>query len=258
MVSEDAGAAIWRLLDYSRNSAFENLAVEEALARRASLRNFTQTIRLWVNPPSVVLGRFQTASTEVDVSRCEHENIQIARRFTGGGAVFQDEGNLNFTIVTRPELGTDRSKLSENSAAIILDALRTLGLNGSILPPNSILVGGKKVSGAAGALGKDFALWHSSILVSTDINRLESVLAPSREANATRYVHSRWHSVTNIQDALGNSVSLNVVKSNLLASVQEILGIKLQGGHLDATEENSFGDLYSRKYSLQDWNRMGR
>ena len=172
--------------------------------------------------------------------------------------MFHDEGNLNFTLVAQPEIGTSPTKLNETSSAIILDALRGLGLKGSLLPPNSIVVGEKKVSGAAGALGKGFALWHSSILVSTNISLLELVLAPSRETNETRYVHSRWHAVTNLQNASGHSVKVNDVKSQLIKSAQKILRAKLQADRLREDEERLFRNLYSRKYSSPDWNQNGK
>jgi len=258
MVSGEMSSEPWRLLDYSYDSAFQNLALEEALARSMDSRNSRPTIRFWVNPPSVILGRFQKASAEVDISLCQQSGVQIARRFTGGGAVFHDEGTLNFTIVAQPEFGTTLTELNETSSAIILDAFRALGLKGSILPPNSIIIGEKKVCGAAGALGRGFALWHSSILVSTNINRLELALTPSRKGNVTPYVHSRWHAVTNLQNASGHSVSVNAVKAQLIKSAEEILHVNLHADLLGEEEASLFRRLYSQKYSLPDWNQMGR
>jgi lipoate-protein ligase A len=258
MVNEEKYSDTWRLLDCSYDSAFRNLATEEALARSASSKNFRPTIRFWVNPQSVVLGRFQEPSAEVDTSLCQRSGIQIARRFTGGGAMFHDKGNLNFTIVTRPEMRANLTRLNETASAIILDALRGLGLKGSILSPNLIIVGTKKVSGSAAALGSGFVLWHSSILVSTDIEILELVLAPSRKANMAHFVHSRWHPVTTLQDALGHSVSVDDVKSRLIKSAQEILCVKLEAGRLRTDEERWFTSLYNRKYSSPNWNRNGK
>lgn len=258
MVKEGTGLEAWRLLDYSYDSAFKNLALEEALARCGRSENFRPTIRFWVNPESVILGRFQEAPAEVDISLCQRNGIQIARRFTGGGAVFHDEGTLNFTIVASPEFATSLTKLNEYSASITLDALRALGLKGRILTPNSIVVDGKKVSGAAGALGRKFALWHSSILVSTNIRLLEMVLAPSKNGNITRYVHSRWHPVTSLQNALGQPIGVDAVKPQLIKSVQKILRVELRGDGLREEEEELFGGLYSGKYSSPDWNKKGK
>jgi lipoate-protein ligase A len=251
------GSESWRLLDYSLDSVFQNLAIEEALARSADFRNLDQTIRLWNNPTSVILGRFQYAPAEVDISLCQQSGIQIARRFTGGGAVFQDEGNLNLTILVTPDIDTPLTKLNEISSAIILNALDGLGLKGSILPPNSIMVGEKKVSGAAGAMGKRFALWHSSIMVSTNIEQLESALAPSRETKTSHYVHSRWRPVTNLQTSLNRPLDVTEVKSRLIESTEKILGVQLQRDRLRSEEEDLSRRLLSQKYSLPDWNLKG-
>ena len=258
MVNEERCSDIWRLLDYSCDSASRNLATEEALARSTSSKNFRPTIRFWVNPQSVVLGRFQEPSAEVDTSLCQRSGIQIARRFTGGGTVFHDKGNLNFTIVTRPEMRSTLTGLNEAASAIILDTLSGLGLKGSVLSPNSIIVGTKKVFGSAAALGSGFVLWHSSILVSTNIEILELVLSPSRKANAAHFVRSRWHAVTTLQDALGHSVSVDDVKSRLIKSAQEILCVKLEAGRLRTEEERWFTNLYNLKYSSPNWNQNGK
>ena len=258
MVNQERRSETWRLLDCSYDSAFRNLATEEALARSTNSKNFQPTIRFWINPQSVVLGRFQKPSAEVDTSLCQRSGIQIARRFTGGGAVFHDKGTLNFTIITRPEMTTNLVRLNETASVIILHTLSRLGLRGRILSPNSIMIGMKKVSGAAAALGSGFVLWHSSILVSTNIEILESVLAPSRRSNVAPFVHSRWHPVTTLQDALGDGLNVDYVKAQLIKSAEEKLCVKLKAGRLRTEEERWFTSLYNRKYSSASWNQNGR
>ena len=247
----------WRLLEQSYGSVFQNLAIEEALARSALSSTFRPTIRLWVNPQSVILGRFQKASTEVDTSLCQQSGIQIARRFTGGGAVYQDEGNLNLTLVIQQGERHTQPRLSETASAIVLDALRSFGLKGSFLAPNSIMLGERKISGGAAASGKGFALWHGSLLVSTNVDTLESVLAPSRQKHTTHYVRSRWHPVTTLEAAVGRKVSVEEVQSKLTESAQEILSAKLEPDGLRADEERWFTSLYARKYSSPNWNSNG-
>ncbi len=256
MVGE-ADSDNWRLLDLSYASVFQNLALEEALARSTVLPEFRPTVRYWVNSPSVILGRFQETSSEVDATLCEENNTQIGRRFTGGGAVFHDEGNLNFTIVTRRKERITLTGLHETASLVVLDALGSLGLKPTFLSPNSILIGGRKVSGAAAALGSDFTLWHSSILVSTNVDTLKLVLAPSEKAHATRFVRSRWQPVTTLQAALGRRVSLDDVKEQLMRSVEKSLGVRLEVGALSAEEDNRCDRLYRRKYSLPAWNVYG-
>ncbi len=257
MVNGEIAAGNWRLLDLSCSSVFENLALEEALARTASSENFRPTVRFWVNPPSVVLGRFQRTADEVDTRLCEQYGVQVARRFTGGGAVFHDEGNLNFTIVNRRNEAMSPTKLHESALSIVIDALSELGVETTFLSPNSVLVGGRKVSGAAAAIGSGFVLWHSSILVSANVDTLELVLVPSKKIDSTPFVRSRWHPVINLEAALGKRIGLDYVKSQLIRSLQAILRVKLKADGLNADEATRFRRLYESKYSSPDWNQYG-
>lgn len=248
----------WRMLDCSYNSVFRNLALEEAMARCAVSMNFKPTARFWVNPESVVLGRFQEMSSELDTELAERKGIQIARRFTGGGTVYHDEGNLNFTIVTRREEQGSVMDMHATASTIIMDTLLGLGLDTEFLPPNSILVQGRKIAGASAAFGNDFALWHSSIMVSTNLDILGLVLAPSKMANSTRFVHSRWRPVVNLREAIGRGVSVDQVKLRLIESIRQKLRVKLEVDEIRGDEEACLEGLFRWKYALPAWNRDGK
>ncbi len=256
MVDNLANSGSWRLLDHSFGSVYENLALEESFARNAVSRDFESLVRFWVNPPSVVVGRFQEVSSEVDVEQCEQTGIPIARRFTGGGAVYHDEGNLNFSIITRREERGSLTRLHSTASRIVLNAILGLGLKGIFLPPNSILLGERKVAGAAAAFGRDFALWHASILVSTNIEFLERILAPSKKLEANQFVRSRWIPVTTLQTA-ARDIELDDLEFQLIRSVRETLGVRLEAGQATSDELRLSEDLYRWKYSLQSWNRRG-
>jgi lipoate---protein ligase len=257
LVGGPTGSDRWRLLEQSYGSVFQNLAVEEALARSALSPTFRPTIRLWVNPQSVILGRFQKAATEVDISFCQQTGIQIARRFTGGGAVYQDQGSLNLTLVIQQGERHTQPRLNEIASAIVLNALRSFGLKGNFLSPNSIMLGARKVLGGAAASGYGFALWHGSLLVSTNVDILESVLAPSRQKHETHYVRSRWQPVTTVEAAAGRKVSVEEAQAKLTESTQEILGVNLEVDGMQPDEKKWFRRLYARKYSLPNWNNDG-
>jgi lipoate-protein ligase A len=248
----------WRLLYQSLDSVFQNLAIEEAIARcYAASSTPTSTIRLWVNPRSVVLGRFQELESEVDTGFSELKKIPLARRFTGGGAVYHDEGNLNFTLVSGRD-GLGLVELHRSRLAILVNALLALGMEDLSASGNSIFVGERKVTGAAAAFGNGFALWHSSILVSTDIGLLEQVLAPSKRARETHFVRSRWHPVTTLQEALGKPVDVKEVETQLIKSIQETLNAKLVADQISPDEAAMSRKLYAEKYSRVEWNRNGQ
>jgi len=247
---------LWRYLDLSYDSAYKNLALEEALARKTESGEFVPTVRFWTNVPAVVLGRFQDAELEVDLDLCESRRVQVARRFTGGGAVFHDEGTLNLTIITKPTHGLSLARLYQMNAQLILDSLDDLDLECSFSPPNSILVNGKKISGAAAALGARYTLWHASILISTNTRLLEEALAPSRHMFQTRFVRSQWKPVTTIVKELDGNVDAKKLRSHLVESFTSRTCAKLTSGALSKDEENALQDLLP-KYSSMQWNLHG-
>lgn len=257
MVKADRRISQWRLLELSYESPFKNLALEEALARTTTSESFLPTVRFWTNAPATVLGRFQDASLEVDLELCESRKVQVVRRFTGGGTVFHDDGTLNFTIVTKRTPSLSVGSIHETYSHIIMNSLKDLNLNCSISPPNAILVDGRKVCGAAAAVGDNFALWHCTILVSTDTRLLEEALAPSRKNVSTRYVRSRWKPVTTIEAALGMKTNLQDVRSHLLRSFRRQFDARLIQGELTRYEEEDLRTLLYQKYLTVQWNLYG-
>jgi lipoate-protein ligase A len=214
-------------------------------------------MRVWANPPAVIVGRFQEVVAEVDVDLCQQRNIEIARRFTGGGTVFHDAGNLNLSIVTRKEQGTPLTELHARNCTVISNSLGQLGVKSSYVPPNSIEISGKKVSGAAAAMGRDFVFWHASILISTDTGLLKQVLLPSQSGKSTKFIRSRWQEVTTLESALGKRAELEEVKHQLVRSCERSFGVTLEAGELSAEEERTVRALYASKYSSREWNLHG-
>ena len=254
MVIEGNSSESWRLLEFSYSSVFQNLALEQTLARACISPVFVPVVRLWRNPQAVVVGRFQDVDAEVDLEACRRNSIDIARRFTGGGAVFHDLGNLNLTIVIRRPSSTTLSRIHEGNSSVILDMLTRLGVKGVFAPPNSIHVNGRKISGAAAALGRDFILWHASILVSTDTVMLRQVLAPSQQIMKTSAIRSKRHPVTTLTEELSGPVDMKHVQRTLLLSCQSVLNAKFERSDLLDEEKQNSRLLYDKKYSSQDWN----
>lgn len=247
------------MLTLSYDSPFMNLALEEALARKICSDNLQclPTVRFWKNPNSVVMGRFQEAAAEVDFEECNLSQVQVARRFTGGGTVFHDEGTLNFTVVTKPADSPSVLKFQERNMRVVLDALGNLGLDCSLSAPNSILADGRKLCGAAAALGRSFAFWHCSIMVTTNTRLLERVLSPSKAKTLTHFVHSKWTPVTTVSSALSKPISIDDVKDSLITAIQNQLGVELELGSISEAEEECSKALLDRKYSSNEWSLYG-
>jgi lipoate-protein ligase A len=245
-----------RILNLSYPSPFRNLALEEALATSNETASRT-TVRLWENPPTAILGRYQKPTHEIDIAFCETRGIEIARRFTGGGAVYHDHGNLNFTIATTRTRDCTITGLHNRYTAIILGMLRNFGVEGSFASPNTIEVSGKKISGAAAWVGNQNVLWHASILISTDTMALRGALSPSKVTKRTSFTRSKWREVITLEQAGNKPLDLHAVKRTLVDTCERQLGLELQDSQLTENETVSMTRLFEEKYSKDYWNLCG-
>ncbi|MBU8895210.1 lipoate--protein ligase [Corallococcus sp. H22C18031201] len=152
-----------------------NLATEDWIFRE--MDSSTQTLFLWRNAETVVIGRNQNPWSECNLKRMEEDNIFLARRTSGGGAVFHDLGNTNFTFLS-PKQGYDKSA----NVTILLDALRRLGVSAEASGRNDLVIptadGPRKISGSAYRESRDRAFHHGTFLISTDLTRLSNYLTP--------------------------------------------------------------------------------
>src|SRR5437667_10903392 len=174
-------AETWRLLDTEYpDDPFMNMSVEEAIPRSVGEGEAPNTVRFWHNSNMIVLGCFQSADLEVNYDACKETGTQVVRRFTGGGAVYHDGGNLNYAIslkkghplVPDNDLQLVFQRLSEGT----VDGLRSLGVHAEFQPLNVIHVDGKKVSGAAGSVTWGTVVYHGCSLVASDLATLGRVL----------------------------------------------------------------------------------
>lgn len=176
-----------RLFLSQSNNPFINLAFEETLLGGEGDAAF-----LWVNDPCVVIGRNQDPFQETDPTFLEAHGITLARRLSGGGAVYHDKGNLNYTIVS--------DVLVENRAADwALSALDRLGIHASTTGRNDIEVAGMKVGGLAEHFNGR-SLQHGTLLVDADMNMLVRALRPSR-------LKLKKHGVASVESRVANLTS---------------------------------------------------
>jgi lipoate-protein ligase A len=146
-----------------------NCALEERMFRERS----DNVLLLYINSPSVIVGRHQTIAAEVDEQFCAERNIPVLRRISGGGAVYHDEGNINYAFIvnTARALALDR-----DFSAPIVAALRATGLNAVAGSRKEIRCGGYKVSGAAAHVAGGRMLFHGTLLHSANLQWLERTL----------------------------------------------------------------------------------
>jgi len=220
------------------------MAVEEYL-----LENFKQDIfLLWQNQSAVIVGRYQNALAEINFEFIEENNIKVVRRLTGGGAVFHDLGNLNFTFIKNGA----NPNFKEFTAPII-GLLNTMGVEACFQGRNDIVIDGKKISGNAMLVSGNRTLEHGTLLFSAHMANLASALKANPLKFEDKAVKSIKNRVTNISNYLKEEMSVLEFRDKIVSYMSK---------HVDSFEEYKFTDedianiqkLTKDKYSTWDWN----
>ncbi len=174
-------------LHFPGTDAAFNLALEEVLFEALSPER-PGFFLIWRNAPCVVVGRHQNTAEEVDPAFCREHGIRIVRRSTGGGAVYHDMGNVNFSFLQ----WTEKTRLGgfEEFMRPMVQALRDLGIEAESSSRNDISVGGRKVAGTAQRRDGQRTLHHGCLLVDTDASVLTRALAADPEKFRSKGVAS--------------------------------------------------------------------
>lgn len=182
-----------KLLIAEHADVHRHLAVEEALLDR--VESWGAALYFWRSAHAVVIGKNQNPWRECRVAALRAEGGCLGRRVSGGGAVYHDEGNLNYALF----LQRDRYR-TEVPYEIVLRALRRLGVAAERLGRTSLGVAGRKFSGSAFCLRRNAAMHHGTLLVAADLERLGRYLTPTREGFSTHAIRSEPAPVTNLSD----------------------------------------------------------
>lgn len=221
-----------------------NLATEEYL-----LKNCTDDIvMLWQNEPSVIIGKNQNARAEVNSEIVAQKGIKVARRFSGGGAVYHDLGNLNITFIDN-KTNVDFSKY----AFQIQYLLKRLGVNADVDKRYTLTIDGLKISGSAQCVHKNRIMYHATLLFSSDINDLTAVLEskePLQLQCDTRYVQSVRSRVTNIQEYLPGYISIGEFKEMVVNHFSNNSTLHT----LNADDITAIRKIADAKYATYEWN----
>ncbi len=172
-----------------------NLAIEEYLFKNTKDDYFM----LWQNDPTVVIGSNQNLFAEINTEYTEKNNILISRRITGGGAVYHDHGNLNYSFISN----SDSSNINfESFCRPIIDALFALGINAELSGRNDLTVDGKKISGNAQAHFNNRVLHHGTLLFNSNLEVLSQALKVDEEKIKSKAIKSTRSRVANIKPLL--------------------------------------------------------
>lgn len=197
---------------------YKNLAVEKYLTSNVGSEQFI--LFLWQNEKTIVIGKNQNCFGECNTQSLKNDGCFLARRLSGGGAVYHDIGNLNFSFITSKSNYNIINQLN-----IIIQALKKFGIEAERSGRNDITVNGKKISGNAFILSGNSCCHHGTLMVDVDINRLEKYLIVSKEklnSNGVNSVHSR---VANLID-FNKLINIDSLKKAIVESARSMFGVK--------------------------------
>lgn len=187
-----------------------NLAVEEYLLDRVEPGQCI--LYLWQNENTIVIGRNQNPWKECKTELFESEGGKLARRLSGGGAVFHDIGNLNFTFIASREVYD-----LEKQVRVILDAVNNLGIKAEMNGRNDLTADGRKFSGNAFCFRKNGAYHHGTVLISADFGKLSKYLQVSQEKMKSKGIQSVQSRVINLSE-LQPTLTIDIMADALIAS----------------------------------------
>ncbi len=228
----------------SHNPAW-NLACEEYLFSSASADIFM----LWRNASAVIVGRHQNTYAEIDLDFVKRNNITVIRRTTGGGAVFHDVGNINYSYIANYSGPIDFARFS----APIISALSVFGINAELSGRNDITVDGRKISGAAQTLKNGRILHHGTLLYNADLSRLAGALRVNEKKYEGRAISSVSSRVMNISEKLENAPSADDFFNALYLKMFEIFQ---DSSPFSPSDEDilAIQSLKAERYDLEAWN----
>lgn len=234
------------MTDVIYNSSLDpyfNLAAEQYLLERDDLN---PVFMLWRNSPAVIIGKNQNAYAELNETFIREKGIKTVRRLTGGGAVFHDEGNVNYTFIS-PKEGTKALDFARFCSPII-KALCDLGANAVLSGRNDIEIDGRKVSGNAQTVYGNKILHHGTLLWSADLSRLAGALRVDPEKIASKGIKSVRSRVANIRDIIASEMDTTEFISYLFSRIDAA------PREFNDDEISKINALRDSRYSKWEWN----
>ncbi|MBS7528572.1 lipoate--protein ligase [Fusibacter paucivorans] len=223
------------------------MALEEYLVSKDDEEDY---IFFYIHQPSIIIGKHQNTIEEVNKDYVDEKQLYVARRLSGGGAVYHDEGNLNFSFIMHAS-PSDINNFGKFTAPIIA-ALKKIGIYSELSGRNDILIDGKKFSGNAQFAKRNKILHHGTLLFDSKMDHLASALnvkAMKIESKGVKSVKSR---VTNIKPYLTQAFTISEFRTHLIQSLDETFG--LEPYTLSSEEISHIENAVQEKFSTWDWN----
>lgn len=227
-----------------------NLAAEEYLFKHLNEPVF----RLWQNENAVIVGHHQNALAEINIDYVSQNGIKVVRRLTGGGAVFHDLGNVNFTFIDNRIDNEDTSSMFARFTKPIIEALEGLGVKAYLEGRNDLLIDGRKFSGNAVAVYKNRVLQHGTLLFASSMADLSQALASRPEKFTGKSVQSNRSRVTNISEHLVQPMSVESFINYMDNFIRNNRAKDYKLYSYSSKDLFEISKLKAEKYSKEWWN----
>lgn len=226
-----------------------NLAIEEFILTNMDVENEPHFM-FYVNEPSIIIGRNQNTAEEINTEYVDANGIKVVRRLSGGGAVYHDLNNLNYSFITKDDGESFRN--FKKFTDPIVEALGKMGVQAQLSGRNDIEVEGKKVSGNAQFSTKGRMYSHGTLMFKTDVEAVASSLRVKKDKIESKGIKSVRSRVGNISDYIDGDLSFEDFKQAILRSIFGEQDIKQY--ELTEADWEKIHEISKARYGNWDWN----
>lgn len=227
-----------------------NLAMEEYVLKTVPMDEDESYFLFYVNRPSIIVGKNQNTIEEVHQAYIDEHGIDVVRRISGGGAVYHDFGNLNFSFITKDD-GQSFHNFKKFTQPIV-DALNKMGVDAEMTGRNDIQVGQAKISGNAMVKVKDRMFSHGTLMLNSELDEVQNALKVNPAKIQSKGVKSVRKRVANIVEFLEEPIDIDTFKSIIL---KQLFGDEaVETYHLTDEDWQNIEQLANEKYRTWDWN----
>ncbi|SHG74390.1 lipoate--protein ligase [Ornithinibacillus halophilus] len=228
-----------------------NLAIEEYI-----LQNFGEKdtyLLFYINKPSIIIGRNQNTIEEINTDYVEENGIKVVRRLSGGGAVYHDEQNLNFSFITKDDGESFHN--FEKFTKPLVDVLNELGVPAELQGRNDLAVEGRKISGNAMFSTKGRMFSHGTLMLDSEIENVVKALKVKKEKIESKGIKSIRSRVANISEFLDEKIPMEEFKERILKHVFKVDDVK-DVPRYELTEEDwkNIHKISEERYQKWEWN----
>lgn len=227
-----------------------NLAIEEHLLR--NLKTEEDIFLFYINEPSIIIGKNQNTLEEINFEYVEANHIHVVRRLSGGGAVYHDLNNLNFSFIT--QRSSEKIHNYEKFTAPIIHALQKLGVPAELNGRNDIVVAERKISGNAQYVAAQRMVSHGTLLFNSDLSQVKDALHVKENKLISKGVKSVRSRVANISEFLPEPMDIDTFRAHIKQTIFDEYRGDVRQYDLTETDWTSVNQLVNERYRCWEWN----